>query len=195
MCAEKCVLVGEGFTDVSENAWYAEAVDYVYHHGFMDGVGEGLFAPNSATSRAMIVTLLWRIEGEPAADYEMTFKDVAAGTWYTEAIRWAASEGIVTGFTAEMFAPERDISHEQFAAILWCYANYKVYYVSAGEDSNILSYIDALSVSEYAISAMQWACADAVISGRDDGTLDPQGLAKRCEAAQMVMRFCEEYSK
>ena len=93
--------------------------------------------------------------------------------------------------TPRLSAPNKDITREQFAAILWRYAKYKEYDVSSGEDTNILSYEDAGKVSEYAIAAMQWACAENVISGRDDGTLDPQGLAKRCEAAAMTMRFCE----
>lgn len=116
-----------------------------------------------------------------------------SGTWYTEAVRWAASEGVVTGTSATTFEPDAPVTREQFAAILYRYAQQSGVDVSVGENSNILSYADALDVSEYAVPAMQWACGDGVIEG-DGANLNPQGQATRAEAATMLMRFCENYT-
>ena len=137
----------------------------------------------------MIVTILHRLEGEPAVSYLMPFADVAEGAWYAEAVRWAASEGIVTGVSETLFAPNDPITREQFAAILWRYAKYKGFDVSIGESTNILSYADFGEIGEYAIPALQWACGEGIISGRGEGVLDPRGTATRAEAAAMLQRF------
>jgi len=113
---------------------------------------------------------------------------VKADAYYAEAIAWAAEEGIVSGY-GDTFGPDDNITREQLASILWRYAKYKGYDVSVGEDTNILSYTDAFDISEYAIPAMQWACGDGIISGNDDGTLNPKGHAQRSHAAQMLMKF------
>ena len=120
----------------------------------------------------------------------MQFEDVPTGTWYTEAVRWASAEGIVTGYAGK-FNPLDAITREQLAAILYRYAQYKGCDVSVGEDTNILSYTDAFDVSEYAVPAMQWACGEGIIKGKN-GALDPRGSAKRSEAAAMLMRFCQK---
>lgn len=183
------------FADVAENAWYTDAVRYVYEHDLMDGIGSTTFAPDATTSRAMIATILWRMAGSPAVNGSIGFSDVADGQWYSEAIRWAASEGIVDGYGNGSFGPNDPITREQFAAMLWRYAESAGYDVSIGESTNILSYADAMNVSEYAIPAMQWACGSRVITGISEATLVPRGEATRAQAATMLMRFCEKYVK
>ena len=182
------------FTDVPEDAWYEDAAGYVYKHGLMAGTSATTFAPDVTTSRAMIATILWRMAGSPVVDYAMTYTDVAQGQWYSEAVRWATSEGVVTGYGNGLFGTNDPITREQFAAMLWRYAQTEGYDVSIGEDTNILSYTDVADLSEYAIPAMQWACGAGVINGTGDGsTLTPQGQATRAQAAVMLMRFCENY--
>ena len=182
------------FTDVPEDAWYRNAVWYVYTHGLMNGVSDTTFAPDSTTSRAMIVTILWRQAGTPVVNYAMNFDDVSQGQWYSEAIRWAASEGIAGGYGDGSFGTNDPITREQFAAMLYRYAQKQGYDVSVGEETNILSYADAQEISEYAIPAMQWACGAGVIQG-DGNALNPQGYAARSEAAAMLMRFCKNMEK
>lgn len=182
------------FTDVSEGAWYEDAVSYVYQHGLMAGTSATTFAPDATTSRSMIATILWRIAGSPVVDYAMDFGDVPQGQWYSEAVRWAASEGIVSGYGNGTFGTNDSITREQFAAMLYRFAQEQGYDVSVGENTNILSYTDAEDVAEYAIPAMQWAVGAGIISGTGDGsTLSPQGQATRAQAAVMLMQFCENY--
>ena len=182
------------FTDVPEGAWYEDAAAYVYQHGLMAGTSATTFAPDATTSRSMIATILWRIAGSPVVDYAMDFGDVPQGQWYSEAIRWAASEGIVSGYGNGTFGTNDSITREQFAAMLYRFAQEQGYDVSVGENTNILSYTDAEDVAEYAIPAMQWAVGAGIISGTGDGsTLSPQGQATRAQAAVMLMQFCENY--
>ena len=182
------------FTDVPEDAWYADAAAYVYEHGLMAGTSATTFAPDATTSRSMIATILWRMAGSPVVNYAMDFEDVDPAAYYGEAIRWAASEGIVGGYGNGLFGTNDPITREQFAAMLWRYAQEQGYDVSIGENTNILSYTDVADLSEYAISAMQWAVGAGIINGTGDGsTLSPQGQATRAQAAVMLMRFCEEY--
>lgn len=188
------------FTDVDVNAWYHDGVHYAIENGLMKGTSttEKLFSPNGTTTRAQIVTILWRMENEPAVNYDMSFEDVADGKWYTEAVRWAAANEIVFGYNGK-FNPNDPITREQFAAILWRYAKYKGYDVSVGENTNILSYEDALTVSEYAVPAMQWVCGTGIIQGISSANggmlLDPQGNAIRSQAATIIMRFDENVKK
>ena len=165
-------------------------MDYVYQNGLMTGTSATTFAPDGTMTRAMLVTILHRQAGAPQVNYALPFDDVAEGAWYTEAVRWAASEGIVTGMSATAFEPNAPITREQFAAILYRYAQKTGADVSAGEDTNILSYADALDVSEYAVPAMQWACGAGIVNGVG-GRLDPGGSATRAQTAAMLMRFCE----
>jgi len=176
------------FKDVKADDWFAPAVQYVYENGLMSGVDEDNFGPYWNTTRGMITTILWRMEGKPAAG-AVPFTDVNADMYYADAIAWAAENGIVSGYDAVTFGPEDNITREQLASILWRYAKYKGYDISVGEDTNILSYEDAFSISEYAILAMQWVCGAGIISGNDDGTLNPAGYAQRAHAAQMLMKF------
>ena len=182
------------FTDVPEGAWYEDAAAYVYKHGLMAGTSATTFAPEVTTSRAMIATILWRMAGSPVVNYAMNYTDVAQGQWCSEAIRWATSEGVVTGYGNGLFGTNDPITREQLATMLWRYAQTEGYDVSIGEDTNILSYTDVADLSEYAIPAMQWAVGAGIINGTGDGsTLTPQGQATRAQAAVMLMRFCEEY--
>ena len=179
------------FDDVDDGDWFADAVRFVYENGMMNGVSETSFAPHATTSRSMIVTILYRLEGEPVVDYAMDFTDVAGDAYYAEAVRWAASEGIVGGYGGGLFGSEDAVTREQLAAILYRYAVYKGYDVSIGEDTNILSYADFADLSEYAIPAMQWACGAGIVNGTSESTLTPQGEATRAQVAAMLMRFCE----
>lgn len=182
------------FTDIADNAWYADAVRYVYEHGLMAGTSATTFAPDVTTSRSMIATILWRMAGSPVVNYAMDYTDVAQGQWYSEAIRWATSEGVVTGYGNGLFGTNDPITREQLAVMLYRFAQEQGYDVSIGENTNILSYTDVADLSEYAISAMQWAVGAGIINGTGDGsTLSPQGQATRAQAAVMLTRFCEEY--
>ena len=189
VCQNKCRLSGMSFTDVEAGKWYSDAVAYVFHYGMMEGVGNDLFDPNGTTSRAMIVTTLWRLEGEPVVNSASVFNDVENGQWYSDAIAWANMNSIVEGYDGK-FDPAGEITREQFATILWRYAKYKGYNVSVGENTNILSYNDAFEVSEYAIPAMQWACGAGLMQG-DGVNLAPVANATRCQSAALLMRFCE----
>ena len=182
------------FTDIADNAWYADAVRYVYKHGLMAGTSATTFAPDVTTSRAMIATILWRMAGSPVVNYAMNFADVPQDQWYSEAIRWATSEGVVTGYGNGLFGTNDPITREQLATMLWRYAQSEGYDVSVGESTNILSYTDVANLADYAIAAMQWAVGAGIINGTGDGSaLTPQGQATRAQAAVMLMRFCEEY--
>ena len=165
---------------------------YVYENGLMNGISDTAFDPNGTMNRAMLVTILHRQAGEPQSAAAASFDDVASGTWYTEAVRWAAAEGLVTGMTETAFAPDAPITREQFATILYRYAQQSGADVSVGENSNILSYSDALEISEYAIPAMQWACGAGIVEG-SGANLNPQGQATRAVAATMLMRYFEEF--
>lgn len=181
------------FSDVPADAWYAEAVQYVYENGLMTGTSDTTFSPDLTTSRSMIATILWRMAGSPVVNYAMDFADVPADQWYAEAVRWASSEGIVGGYGNGSFGTGDPITREQFAVMLYRFAQKQGYDVSVGENTNILSYTDVSSVSEYAIPAMQWAVGSGVITGMGD-TLAPQGETTRAQAAMMLMRFSEQYA-
>ena len=182
------------FADVPESYWAYDAIQYVYGEGLMAGTSGSTFSPEGTTTRGQIVTILWRLSGSPVVNYLMDFDDVDPAAYYGEAIRWAASEGIAGGYGNGSFGPDDPITREQLAVMLHRYAQHQGYDVSIGEDTNILSYADAFDVSEYAVSALQWACGAGIISGTGDGsTLTPQGEATRAQAATVLMRFCEEY--
>lgn len=181
------------YRDVDTSAWYHEAVDYVLVNGLMSGYGNGVFGPNDHLSRAQLCQILYNKEGRPAVTGSSAFTDIADGAWYSGAVTWAAENGIVGGYGNGLFGPEDNITREQLAAILYRYARAKGYDVSVGEDTNILSYTDALEISEYAIPAMQWACGAGIIQG-NGGYLNPQGDATRAEIATMLMRFCGYYA-
>lgn len=173
------------FNDVAYTSWYYDAVKFVYDKGIMDGVSYYKFAPDATITRGMVVTMLWRMAGEP---YEAAagFTDVAAGRYYSTAVAWAARNGIVEGMTATTFAPDQAITREQLASILYRYAKWLGF---SGYGSDISGYTDAGKVSSYAYDAMSWAVRSGVVTGTSARVLDPQGTASRAAAAQMFMNF------
>ena len=181
------------FHDVTEGDWFYDAVRYAYETGLMDGVGDSLFAPNSETTRAQLVTILYRLEGEPEVSGTSGFTDVEAGTWYTDAVAWAAANGIVNGVSETEFAPGKDITREQLATILFRYAEAKGYDVSARAD--LSAYTDADQIQSYAAESVAWAVAEGLIQGFEDNTLRPAGNATRAQIATILMRFCEGVAK
>lgn len=176
------------FTDVKSGDWFQEAVAYVYDKGMMTGTSATTFAPNSTTTRGMIVTILYRLENEPAAGTS-AFSDVASGAYYADAVAWAAENGVVTGTTDTTFAPDAPITREQMAAILYRYASLKGYDVS--QKADLSGYTDAGTISAYASDAMAWANAQGLITGVTDTTLAPKSSATRAQVATILMRFCE----
>ncbi len=182
------------FTDAKPTDWYHDGVHFCLENKLMVGYGANTFKPDNSTSRAMLTVMLWRLSGSPTVNYAMPFSDVDSGKWYTEAVRWAASSKVVTGFTDDTFRPDAAVTREQMAAVLYRYAQSKDYDVSVGENTNILSYADAESVSAYAIPAMQWACGSGMIQGTN-GSLNPKNSTTRAQMATMMMRFCAEIVK
>ena len=185
--------VAEPFIDVAEGDWFYDAVVYAYQNELMDGVGGNRFAPNSETTRAQLVTILYRLEGEPTVSGDLPFTDVESGTWYTDAILWAAQNNIVNGVSDTEFAPGDDLTRQQLVTILYRYAESKGYDVSASAD--LSGYPDAGQVQDYAQPAMAWAVAENIIQGMEDGTLKPAGNASRAQIATILMRFCEDVAQ
>ena len=185
--------VDEPFVDVAEGDWFYDAVVYAYQNELMDGVGGNRFAPNSETTRAQLVTILYRLEGEPAVSGDLPFTDVESGTWYTDAILWAAQNNIVNGVNDTEFAPGDDLTRQQLVTIFYRYAESKGYDVSASAD--LSGYPDAGQVQDYAQPAMAWAVAENIIQGMEDGTLKPAGNASRAQIATILMRFCEDVAQ
>ena len=177
------------YHDVDTGRWYHEGVDYAIAHGLMNGVGNGMFEPESSMTRAMLVTVLWRYAGSPAG-WENPFTDVPNGSWFTQAVAWAAENGIVNGVGNHKFEPDSNITREQMAAILFRYAAMSGFDTSAR--GNLDQYPDRGDVSGYAVEPLSWAVAEGLIKGTDNGNgilLDPQGNATRAQVATIIMRF------
>lgn len=177
------------FGDVKSGDWFCNDVKYVYEKGMMAGTAADVFAPNATTTRAMIVTILYRLEGSPAVTGTSAFVDVPAGQWYTDAVNWAAANQIVKGTSATTFAPNASITREQMAAILYRYAQYKGYDVTKKAD--LSGYSDNSQVSAYAKDALAWANAAKLINGVTNTTLAPQGNATRAQVSAILHRFCD----
>lgn len=192
VCAKDDSCPLGAFGDLTATAWYHDGVHYCLENGLMRGVSGGKFLPDGSTTRAQLVTILWRLEGSPETTGAVRFGDTAGGAWYTEAVRWAVGCGVVKGYDNGCFGPNDAVTREQMAAILYRYAQHKGYDVSAGEDTNILSFDDAFAVSEYAIPAMQWACGSGMVHGiARDGRmlLAPRDTTTRAQTATLLMRF------
>ena len=174
------------FTDVNENDWFYDVVLYAYDNGLMTGVSATEFAPNQTTTRGMIVSMLARLEGVTSAE-DAGFADVADNDWYATAVNWAASVGVVNGYEDNTFRPNAPITREQMAAILYNYADYKGYDVSARAD--LSDYADAASISSWAEDVLAWANAEGLINGMTATTIDPQGATTRAQTAAMFERF------
>jgi len=178
----------KGFQDVDSNAWYYEAVNYALEHGLMTGVSEDMFAPGLEMSRSMLVTILWSLEGKPVVNYLMDFSDVPADSWYTEAVRWAASRGIAGGYGDGTFGPDDVLTREQLAAILYSYERSKGGGFT-GAWMFRLDYPDITAISDWAYEPVCWMTMHKVVGGKSGGVLDPKGAATRAEGAQMLMRY------
>jgi hypothetical protein len=176
------------FADISQNDWFYNSVMCVYENGLMTGTASDLFSPNGTTTRGMIVTVLHRLSGDKGNNTN-SFSDVPSGAWYETAAAWASANGIANGIGNHQFAPENALTREQLALMLYNYARYKGLDVSIGEDMNVLSYNDSFGISEYAYSALQWACGADIINGDTDGNLSPQSPVARAEVAAILERF------
>ncbi len=187
------------FVDVDREtgSWYYDAVYYNYDREIMNGVNPTHFEPLSNLARAQFAVILHNMEGKPAVSYEPKFKDVEDEQWYTDAILWASSKGIVTGYTdgSERFGWGDKILREQMAVMMYRYAkNFKKY--DTNEAADFENFTDAAQVSDYAKEAMKWAVGTGIITGKDNGTrLDPQGNASRAECAIIIQRFLEKYEE
>ena len=175
------------FTDVEEEDWFCEAVEFVYRSDLMAGISGTLFAPNMSTTRAMIVTILYRLEGEPAVAGVSSFTDVPEDTWYTQAVKWGEESGVINGYGHGLFGPEDNITREQMATILYRYAAYKGYDVSGRGD--LSAFRDGGSVGFWAVNGVSWAVDAGLMAGMGNSTLAPQGEATRAQIATVLMRF------
>lgn len=182
--AETPAPVALPFTDVKSGNWFYDAVKYAYAQGLMTGTSATTFAPNGTMNRAMIVTVLYRLEKSPAVTGASKFTDVPAGQWYSDAVAWAAANKIVNGYDETTFGPMNAVTREQMAAILFRYEQYKGL-ENVTLEENLNRFPDQNKISAYAIPALQWAVGQKIINGNADGTLDPTGTATRAQVAQI----------
>lgn len=178
------------FEDVAPGAWYEEAVRYAYFHNIMEGMRETEFAPATALTRAMAVQILYNLEGQPDLSDEnlgYPYEDVDAQAWYGDAVYWARITGVATGYGDGTFQPGDSITRQEFAQMLYNYAKYKGYDLSA--EGDLSTFPDANSIADWAEAAMSWANGNELINGHDDGTLEPDGTATRAQAASILMQF------
>ena len=178
------------FADVEKDSWYEGAVAYAYKKGLISGTGKAEFSPDMLLSRAQLVTILWRMSGEPVVNYALPFYDVAEDAWYTEAVRWAVAEKIDC-ISGDYLWPDNSLSRDETAAILWNYAKYAGIDVSVGEDTNISGYNDFSEIDEAYIPAVKWAVGAGIIRGTDIDTLSPKWQLSRAQAAAILQRFAE----
>ena len=179
------------YSDLDPTQWYHDGVHFCLEEGLMIGTDEGEFSPEEDTTRATIVTILWRLEGCPVSEAEVTFRDVEDGAWYFEAVRWANEMGIVEGYSSRTFGPNDVITREQLVLILCRYAQFKGMDVT-GDASRLTSFPDASQISSWAANAMEWACGTGLIQGISVGdsiTLAPGGNTSRAELATILQRF------
>lgn len=185
-------VMSNPFTDVRSTDWFYDAVNYVYSEGIMDGTSVYMFSPNNATSRGMLVTILWRLAGQPVVT-GTSFSDVSSSSYYYYAVLWASKYGIVDGLGNNMFGPDQAITREQFAVILYRYAQHCGYSTSA--NSTLVGYADSNKISSYALTAMRWACGAGLFEGDERANLNPQGQTTRAAAAKLLMTFQENVAK
>lgn len=176
------------FSDLNISAWYHDGVHFCLEKGFMSGYENGTFKPDEYTSRAMVVSILWHMEGCPVVNYDMKFKDVKEGNWYLEAIRWASAEKVVNGYDENYFGPDDLVTREQMVLILWNYSKHKGYDVTVKDESAIAG-VDFGDISNWMMPAMKWACSKDIISGMEDGSLNPKGYATRTQTAVILNNF------
>lgn len=179
------------YTDVKKGSWYYDAAAYMYEHGIMTGLSPTIFGGTGKVSRAQFATILYRMSGQAEVEYQAKFPDVQEGKFYTDAVLWAANEGIVTGYENGRFGPADSITREQMAVMLYRYVQYLGRDVS--NRNSLEQFPDAQSVSRFALEAMQWANAEGIITGTGKGTLEPRADADRAACATMMMRFMKKY--
>lgn len=175
------------FVDVTEDKWYYDAVAYVYQQGIMVGMSETTFEPNTTVNRAQVVQMLYNLEGQPQVSGDSGFSDIRDGQWYAKAVAWASANDVVAGYEDGTFRPTRAVIREEFAQILYNYAKFKGYGLSASADLG--KFPDAGQVSSWAETALGWANGNGLINGHDDGRLDPKGSTIRAQAASILMNF------
>lgn len=178
------------FEDVAPGAWYEEAVRYAYFHNIMEGMRETEFSPTTALTRAMAAQILYNLEGQPDLSSEnlgYPYEDVDAQAWYGDAVYWARLTGVATGYGDGTFQPGDSITRQEFAQMLYNYAKYKGYDLTA--EGDLSTFPDANSIADWAEAAMRWANGNQLINGHDDGTLEPDGTATRAQAASILMKF------
>lgn len=175
------------FTDVRETDWFYGSVSYCYANGLMNGVSDTSFSPNTVVSRAMMVTVLWRLAGSPKTG-NATFTDLVKDSWYYDAVQWAFANGIVNGYNETTFAPDQALTREQMAAIFFRFANYRGMSVTARDAMS--AYTDRGQISGYALDAMGWCVAKGLINGISAELLSPNGTATRAQLAAVLQRFC-----
>ena len=180
------------FTDVRESDWFYEDVAFAYENGLFAGTSDTTFSPNASMTRAMLVTVLYRLEGQPAVNGRSGFSDVQYNGYYEDAVTWAADNGIVNGTSTTMFSPNANVTREQMAAILYRYAQYKKYNTAASSGLN--GFTDHASVSGYAAASLEWAVAEKLVNG-SAGKLMPTGNATRAQVAAILHRFVENVAK
>lgn len=176
------------FRDLDTTRWYHEAIDTMLREGLMNGTGNGLFEPNGTLTRAMLVTILWRSEGEPAASAQTSFTDVPAGAYYAEAVRWAAANGVVKGVSSTEFGPSKNITRQELVTILWRLAAKKGLNTS-NAGLTVPEFADRSQIAAWAAEAMSWGCTRGILTGKSANRVDPTGTATRAEAAAMIVRF------
>lgn len=181
------------FTDLNLSLWYHDGIHFCVEHGLMNGTGATTFEPDTTTSRGMIVTILYRLEGTPTAGAS-SFTDVAADAYYADAVAWANANGIVMGYGNGKYGPDDPVTREQLAAILYRYAQYKGYDTTQGGMS-IREFSDYEQISDYALEPMAWAVNAGLINGTTSTTLAPTGSGTRAQTAALLMRFCENIAK
>jgi len=181
------------FVDVKEDDWFYKSVKYVFENGLMLGTSDTTYNPLLLLSRAQFAVILYRINGSPEVEYTAKFADVPDNTWYTDAVLWANSAGVINGYPNGLFGSEDNISREQMALMMYRYANSKGYDTST--KAELGHFPDVSSVSGYAQEALEWAVGNGIITGKGNGNLDPLGEATRAECATIIMRFMKLYNK
>ncbi len=177
------------FSDVNKNDWFYKAVSEVVAKGIVSGTSDTTYDPEGTLTRAMFVTMLHRYAGEPVTNYAMSYSDIQNDTWYTEAVRWASSTGIVKGYDDNIFCPDESITREQAATVLKRYAEFVNESNPIWNETNILSYQDADNISEWAADSIRWAVGAGVMKGKTDTTIDPAAYITRAEIAQMLVNY------
>lgn len=174
-----------GFSDVAADAWYAGSVDYCVENELMSGTGDTVFSPATAMSRSMLATVLYRSEGSPAVTGSAVFSDVAAGSWYSDAVSWTSQNEIVSGYGNGLFGTNDPVTREQIATILWRSEGSPAPVGTAG------AFADQSSISAYAVSAVTWARENGIINGKNGNLFDPRGNATRAEVATILMNYTQ----